>query len=146
MTIGRGTPLPLAQGWPSLIVGGDGDPIDSGVVRPGDREVQPDRIAIVGADSHGDAVKDGRVLIVGGGETNTAELYDPTTGKFSRTGSMAGIRYFHTATLLADGRVLVLGGRTVGTSPAAPGDDVASAEVYSRRPGSSARPIPVEAT
>jgi hypothetical protein len=76
-------------------------------------------------------LNDGRVLIVGGGETNTAELYDPATGKFRRTGSMAGIRYFHTATLLADGRVLVVGGRTRGTSSdGAPEDDVASAEVY----------------
>jgi hypothetical protein len=39
-------------------------------------------------------------------------------------------------TLLADGRVLVLGGRTVGTSPGGPPeDDVASAEIYSPATG-----------
>jgi len=64
---------------------------------------------------------DGRVL-VGGGETKpplaTAELFDPTTGTFSRTGEMgrprtAGV----SATLLPDGRVFVLGGGAgVGTT------------------------------
>lgn len=64
---------------------------------------------------------DGRVL-VGGGEAGsplaTAELFDPRTGTFSRTGSMdrprgSGV----SATVLPDGRVLVVGGGAeVGTS------------------------------
>jgi hypothetical protein len=65
-------------------------------------------------------LRNGKVLITGGetngtgsiGDvTNIAELYDPATGLFERTaGSMATARESHTATLLADGRVLVTGG------------------------------------
>jgi hypothetical protein len=62
-------------------------------------------------------LRDGRVLFAGGdacGSANatevSAELYDPTTGTFSPTGSMAASRSQHAATLLADGRVLVAGG------------------------------------
>jgi Galactose oxidase, central domain len=62
-------------------------------------------------------LEDGRVLVVGGADLadgyanlKTAELYDPATGKFSATGSMAVGRADHTATLLADGRVLIAGG------------------------------------
>ncbi len=62
-------------------------------------------------------LSDGRVLVAGGGSDYTnynflssAELYDPTTGTFSLTGSMTEPRTFHTANLLADGRVLVAGG------------------------------------
>ena len=78
-------------------------------------------------------LRDGRVLVVGnGGETSAsgkaADVYDPATGTFSRTGSMKFGRWLHTATLLADGRVLILGGRT-------PKDSVrATAELYD--PGS----------
>lgn len=64
-------------------------------------------------------LKDGRVLVAGGSSAGrypaahieaTAEIYDPATGKFSVTGSMAGPRYKAAAALLPDGRVLVVGG------------------------------------
>lgn len=63
-------------------------------------------------------LKDGRVLIAGGSPSNnapgasifTAELYDPTTGTFGPTGRLAIAHMFHSATLLADGRVMIAGG------------------------------------
>jgi hypothetical protein len=73
---------------------------------------------------------DGKVLIVGGEgpvtgsselqATATVEVYDPSTGLFSTTGSMTAARSLHTATLLPSGKVLVAGG----------GDDNSTAEVY----------------
>lgn len=79
-------------------------------------------------------LRDGRVLITGGARVPnyggpppptlaSAELYDPATGRFSPTGSMRTAREFHTATLLADGRVLVTGGVAYQAT-------LASAEVY----------------
>src|SRR5262249_23160708 len=56
----------------------------------------------------------------------TAEIYDPTAGTFSPAGSMTTARENHTATLLADGRVLIAGGRPWVTTYAAP----RSAELY----------------
>lgn len=59
---------------------------------------------------------DGRVLIVGGDKTGTAELYDPATGTFTPTGNGTtghGSYAFWTtpsAALLPDGRVLIAGG------------------------------------
>jgi hypothetical protein len=61
-------------------------------------------------------LKDGRVLLAGGDisglfeATETAEIYDPATGKFSPTGSMTIARAGHSASLLPDGRVLIAGG------------------------------------
>jgi hypothetical protein len=53
--------------------------------------------------------KDNRVLVTGGG-TVIAELFDPSTGSFTATGSMETIRFAATATLLNSGNVLVAGG------------------------------------
>jgi len=58
----------------------------------------------------------GRVLITGGYDyatagipdyLATAELYDPLTGRFTATGIMKAARAWHTATLLANGKVPV---------------------------------------
>lgn len=60
----------------------------------------------------------GLVLVAGGispgGSSNTvlatAEVYDPATDTYTLTGSMAHPRLYHTATRLADGLVLMVGG------------------------------------
>jgi len=73
---------------------------------------------------------DGSVLVVGGLSPccptlylSSAERYDPLTGSFSMTGSMSSKREWPTATLLNNGKVLVIGGHNGATVNA-------SAEVY----------------
>jgi hypothetical protein len=78
-----------------------------------------------------------RVLIVGGFDDNsqkttvTAELYDPASGTFSATGSLSQARFGQTATLLADGRVLIAGGQSRALA-------LNSAEVYDPKTGTFA--------
>jgi len=75
------------------------------VVRPGDGQVHRDRLdehRTSGPHRHADRR---RPLLVAGGTNGSmwlasAELYDPATGKFSPTGSMATARNGYTATLL----------------------------------------------
>jgi len=72
-------------------------------------------------------LSDGRVLLVGGAAANqdatatcpgcrrltatgSIDLYDPTTGVFTALATLSAPRMFHTASVLADGRVLVVGG------------------------------------
>ena len=56
-------------------------------------------------------------------QLSSAELYDPNTGAFAATGSMAIARSAHTATLLPSGKVLIAGGF-------ASGEQLQSAELY----------------
>jgi hypothetical protein len=121
-----------------------------------DRETKVDvlmaRIADLSCTRSGDDVKrafhsattlrDGRILVVGGGTstsacagdclryaaTDSASLYDPRTGTFSRTGRLAVPRMFHTATLLDDGRVVIVGG---------------AREIEIHGPGDAAFPFPI---
>jgi hypothetical protein len=76
----------------------------------------------------------GKVLIAGGHRGrrsaitiySSAEVYDPASGRFAAAGDMTRIRHKHEAVLLADGRVLILGG-----SDERDGDGAyASAEIY----------------
>ncbi len=83
----------------------------------------------------------GKVLVVGGSPTlpnaslpsgvdflSSAELYDPQTNSWSLAASMRAARSYQTATLLADGRVLVSGG--IAASSAESGKALASTELY----------------
>ena len=90
----------------------------------------------------------GKVLVAGGGCNGTghgcnastleaslrsAELYNPATGTWSATGSMAAGRQFATATLLKSGKVLVAGGFTRCADSFC--TDTRTAELYSPASG-----------
>ena len=79
---------------------------------------------------------DGRVLIAGGegyDAARSAELYDPKTSTFSKTGSMAKGHNVGTATLLLDGRVLIVGGWEYVSPTDRP--ESASADLYDPKTG-----------
>jgi hypothetical protein len=94
----------------------------------------------------------GKVLVTGGtgltpAQSSTvpfdpvlasAEIYDPATGTWTPTGSLGQPRESHTATLLADGRVLVAGGDNYfgGVFPT-------SAEVYDPDAGKWSPTLPL---
>jgi hypothetical protein len=83
----------------------------------------------------------GKVLVAGGYvqnpnavSLNSAELYDPSTDSWTPTGnSMTTGRYWHTATLLPDGKVLVTGGHNI------PGGTLNQAELYDPNDGPNGR-------
>jgi N-acetylneuraminic acid mutarotase len=74
---------------------------------------------------------DGRVLVVGGSNNSTgpaathktAEIYDPISSTWSRAGQLAVNRTGHSATVMKDGRVLVVGGGGLDSN-------LARAEIY----------------
>jgi len=77
----------------------------------------------------------GQVLVTGGISwdssgshyLSSAELYNPATGTWTNTGSMKDARLWHTATLLPNGQVLVVGGNLE--------DYLSPAEVYNPATG-----------
>src|SRR5262249_28420433 len=81
----------------------------------------------------------GKVLIAGGlislnfagvSFASTAELYDPAAGAFTPTGNMTTGREEQPATLVPDGRVLIVGGASAKQGT------LASAEIYDPATGS----------
>jgi hypothetical protein len=73
----------------------------------------------------------GKVLVAGGFTydqaeiaLSSAELFDPATGKFTRTADLTTARREHAAALLQNGEVLVMGGHD------GQGNELASAELY----------------
>ena len=63
-------------------------------------------------------------LLAGTNDFASAELYDPATGTWKRTASLKQPRGHHTATLLTNGSVLVVGGKNAQGAP------LSSAELY----------------
>ena len=93
--------------------------------------------AIFGRGGHtATLLPNGKVLVVGGFAVpisyhysqDSAELYDPITGTWTATGSLATARAYHTATLLPNGKVLVAGGENILYNNGE--ETLASAELY----------------
>jgi hypothetical protein len=96
-------------------------------------------------------LKSGKVLIAGGADTSdvdmnfyaSAEIYDPATGKFTKTGSMTAARSHATAVLLSDGRVLIAGGEGCSDPKHCANvrgyDDLTSADIYNPATGKFTR-------
>jgi hypothetical protein len=93
-----------------------------------------DSMAVSRMDPTAAPLPDGRVLVAGGqiwggGGTPlaSAEIYDPETGEFTATGSMAVTRFGAMSAPLPDGRILVAGGYGAGS--------LSSAEIYDPETG-----------
>ncbi len=92
-------------------------PIDSGLPRI-ELAVFVPHMAVKARTERGDTVttlNDGRILVVGDLSSpdnwNGARVYSPLKGVWQSTAYLADKRYWHTSTLLQDGRVLITGGR-----------------------------------
>jgi hypothetical protein len=97
---------------------------DGGPTESGPFTLLTATMAVARCDPQAVLLANGLVLVVGGG-SQTAELFDPATETFTSTGSMASLHTSGAATLLADGRVLVAGGYTA-TGPV----DTDAAEIH----------------
>lgn len=97
---------------------GDGTPRFNAVYDPASGDVTPVADMLQPrAEYTATLLTSGKVLVIGGAlgggaaeAFNSAELFDPSTGTFSATGSLLSARADHTATLLSSGLVLVAGG------------------------------------
>jgi hypothetical protein len=90
-------------------------------------------VAAAGFGSTATLLPNGQVLIAAGingagsapSASTAAELYDPIAGSFNQTGSLSVGRFFHTATLETDGKVLFVGGQIDAN-----GTPTSTAELY----------------
>ncbi|MFC9392479.1 Kelch repeat-containing protein [Streptomyces sp. NPDC057027] len=88
---------------------------------------------LFGATSAAVRLKDGRVMIAGGGDDRLGPqdgtaLFDPRAGAWTAAAPLREARRMHSTTLLADGRVLVAGGS--GRTSGYPVQPLDGAEVY----------------
>jgi N-acetylneuraminic acid mutarotase len=122
----------VGTGWTFLASAELYDPVSNTFTKTGDM--------LAARESHtATLLGNGRVLIAGGHRgrrpSNTiyssAEIYEPATGKFTAAGDMTRIRHKHEAVLLADGRVLILGGSDERDGEGA----YTSAEIYDPEKG-----------
>lgn len=123
-----------------LVAGGEPSLASAELYSPDTGSWSPAKPLIQGRMCHtATLLPNGKVLVAGGYddyylsgsyEIATAELYDPVTGDWSPTGLLSQARAYHTATLLPNGKVLVVGGQGVG------GNLLASAELYDPDTGS----------
>lgn len=129
-----------------LVIGGYGDgtdPLgDAELFDPASgRSVAAGRLSEQRAEFAAVTLKDGRVLVTGGSRMkdsflsrglqafDTVDCFDPATGRFAAAPRLRAPRYQHAAVALADGRVLLAGGRGSGAWSSRPRvyDD---AEIY----------------
>jgi len=118
MAVGRlGFTATLLPDGTVLVAGGDGSYMAAERYNPGSRKWIATRRMTEGRFGHtATLLADGKVLVTGGcacsdpgdGRRATAELYDAEKGTWTATGHMHTGRIFHTATLLADGSLLVV--------------------------------------
>lgn len=128
---------PASNTSPVLIAGGytlGGNPTDTAeIYEPLSQTFSPSAGKMLAPRAEHSAVllNNGKVLIAGGSSTavgntvlSTTELFDPINQTFSAGPAMNTARRRPTATLLADGRVLILGGADQLKQP------IKSAEIY----------------
>jgi hypothetical protein len=117
-----------------MVIGGSGATGPTGVADTSSADgLFATTASMITARTHHTAVRllDGRVLVAGGttaagaadgtgatanAATNTAEIYDPALDTWAPAGEMTEPRARHTASLLADGRVLIAGGEHAGAA------------------------------
>jgi len=133
-----------------LVVGGEGDSIDSGGAFPplASAEIyapRQGRWRATAAMAHpreehmAVLLPDGRVLVVGGRAgldattLASAEIYDPRRAAWARAGSMQDARYAAAVASLPNGEVLIAGGEGKGLGPLS--HPLRGAELYDPRRG-----------
>jgi pimeloyl-ACP methyl ester carboxylesterase len=136
----------LLQNGMVLVTGGQpgspGDPINTAELynsTAGTWQYTTSPMNVARSTSAAALMNDGRVLIIGGatdsGALSSVEIFDPTTGTFTFTGSLNQARYFPgdpAAITLLDGRVLAIGGDCPGCPD---GNPTSTVEAYDPQQG-----------